>query len=1122
MSENIQILNSKLSPPKTSDTVERARLLSLTSQSPKKRLTTIVASAGYGKTTLVAQAKSLWNSKTIWYRLEESDRDLSTFISYLVAGLRKYHPEFGMATLKYLRETRDVDIELRPVLNIFMSEIEDIVQEDTIIVLDDYHLIKDSQEIKEALGIFLHDLSSLIHLILISRSETFLPLSRLRSMQEVIDINEQDLAFTAGEIQQLYSEMFDISLEPCNIDTIYHKLGGWIAGLILLCHSLKAKPPVEIEKNLLNLEGSKKAIFTYLEENVYNALSPEIQDFLIRTSIFTRFNATLGDRVLHLDYSLQVLRYLEDNRLFTTCVDAEGQWYCYHQLFRDFLLSRMKQELAHEAVVRLHRETAILLEESAEEDEAVGHYLKAEEFERACGLLKSVGRKLFTEGRFQLLSSYLQGIPVGYLDDHPWMQFLQAQLTGLRGNHETAIGKYDQALKGFLKQTDEEGVQECLIESGLIYFQAGTLTEAQKRFQQLIGRQDLDPRLRIEVLGYLIYIAAYLGNMNLADRCFDDAISLLNKFADEALRYECLKWLYYYRGFRYAFSGDYNKVLEIVEYTKAISRDAGPYRYPVLSYLLVSVAYYGLQLYSEGYETAREGLSIIKEERPQSGRLASGWHSPRLSPRGQRGFPETFTSWLLAYSARNAAELGMITEAIEAGEESLKCFRKIGCRLGETLAYGILHRAYLKSGNALAAEQWARVGIEATRELTLPRAATLLKLNLAESLIEKGGLKEALQLLKEADQGISGGRDTVRLRLFYARLYWSDNRAAKALPQLLDALALCEQLHDDASVVAEKGWIVPLLVEALAQGRMPIYIRELIGKMRPDSTAQLALLQDSRKPVIRDAATGLLRELAKASPPGLRICLLGKFRIKRDGKEIPAASWKSRKAKTLLQFLIYSRPRGYLNKEVLMELLWPEEDPGLTAKRFHVALASLRKTLEPEIVRGMPSSYISRVGDSYRIDLGEEGWVDLENFTTELRHAREDNNTEKAVAHCLKAESLYGGDFLAEDHYSEWCCEAREKFQKDYLYLTKRIMAYYEGQANYTQCLVYAEKYLQIDKYAEDIYRALMRCYWETGDKFSLAQTFKKCKDNIMKELNCSLSEETEQLYCLLVSSQHS
>lgn len=1122
MSKVIRILSSKLTTPHTAGTIRRERLISLMSEAPGKRLTTVVAGAGYGKTTLVAQAESCWKTQTVWYRLDEFDRDFVTFLSYLVAAIRGFHSEFGLATLQHLSEAHHVNSELQPVLSTFLCEIEDSIRQDLTIVLDDYHSVKESQEINEAIEILLRDLSPLLHLILISRSEPAFPLSRLRARREVLDIREENLAFTVGETGQLYEKIFDISLSSNSIDGIHDKMEGWIAGLILLCHSLRGKAPEEIQENLLKLRGSRRTVFRYLEENVYGALTHETQRFLIKTSILLRIHATFCDRLLNTDNSSRILRYLEDNHLFTASVDDDGQWYSYHQLFRDFLLGRLKEELGHESIVMLHLNAATLLEGSAEEDDAVRHYLSAGEYERACSLLKKVGKRLFSEGRFQLLSSYLGGIPAVFLDDHPWLRFLQAQLAGLRGKHRSAIEQYDRAVHRFIMQKDEQGVLSCLVETGLTYYQTGELRKAQHIFQDLLERDSLDSKVRIEILGYLIYNSSYLGDMDFADRCFDDAMALLKELHDEDLRYKCLLWIYYYRAFRYLFSSDYAKALETAEYAKLISRDSEPYRYPLAFYLPAASAYCGLRLYSEGFDVAREALSIIKKGRiqSQSGTTPTGWHSPRSSPGGKRALPDTFIPWLLATAAKNAVESGRISEALEDAEESLKSFRRMGFCRGEAFSYSILSRAYHKSGNRAAAEQCARSGIEAIRGLTWLRQEGLLKVYLSAFLIEKGEHDEALQLLPEAEGCPSDSLCVAWIDFLYARLYWSNNRRDDALFRLLKGLEICEQDRFGSRFTSEKHWIIPLLVEVFAQGNMRTFIPELISQMQPDAAAQLALLQQSENPTIREAATSLLKKPAKVSSPSLQVHLLGKFRVSLDGKEIPRERWKSSKARTLFQFLAASRSRGYVNKEILMELLWPEEDPAVTAKRFHVALAALRKTLEPEIVRGVPSSYVFRMGDSYRIELGDQGWVDIERFTEELKRAEKERNAQQSIAHLLNAESFYGGDFLEEELYSEWCSRFREEFTKDYLYATRKIVEDLERRGAYVKCMEYAEKHLKVDQYAEDIYRLLMICYWKTGDKFRMARTFKRCRDRIARELNCGLSEETELLYSKLASNR--
>ena len=237
----------------------------------------------------------------------------------------------------------------------------------------------------------------------------------------------------------------------------------------------------------------------------------------------------------------------------------------------------------------------------------------------------------------------------------------------------------------------------------------------------------------------------------------------------------------------------------------------------------------------------------------------------------------------------------------------------------------------------------------------MPAYEALLKLRLARTLVEKGESAEALQLLNDPDGRVRKLMHPVWLSLLLGRLHWSDNQPAAGLVHLVSALEICQRGRQDSLLVSERHWIVPLLVEAFAQGKMQNYITEVIGKMEPEASGQLILLQRSGNSGLRQAASHLLRELPKASARGLQVHFFGKFRVVNGTGEIPSTAWKSRKAKTLFQYLIHSRPRGYTNKEILMELLWPEEDPAITAKRFHVALASLRKTLEPGDREGNPA-----------------------------------------------------------------------------------------------------------------------------------------------------------------------
>ncbi|MBU0769142.1 MAG: hypothetical protein KJ687_08625, partial [Proteobacteria bacterium] len=299
-------------------------------------------------------------------------------------------------------------------------------------------------------------------------------------------------------------------------------------------------------------------------------------------------------------------------------------------------------------------------------------------------------------------------------------------------------------------------------------------------------------------------------------------------------------------------------------------------------------------------------------------------------------------------------------------------------------------------------------------------------------------------------------------------------------------------------------------------------IRRLVNKNETKPGGSLKLLSKPNHLLINDAPVDDQNAIPKLQTPSLMVYLFGKFRVFQGDREIYDKRWKSKKAQMIFKYLLYHRLKGYLKKDVLMELLWPEDDPVKTAKRFHVALASVRKTLEPEITRGTPSAYILRSGDAYRIDIGNEGYVDIDNFKKELKLAKKRKDSEESIDHLLKAESIYRGDFLEEDLYVQWCDEERERFKEEYLQLLEEIIKYYHVKKDYKKCIYYANKYLKTDRYAESIYQLLMIYYSRIGNNAMVNKIFKKCKDNIIKGLDCPVSKETEKLYHELTSDSGS
>ncbi len=196
-----------------------------------------------------------------------------------------------------------------------------------------------------------------------------------------------------------------------------------------------------------------------------------------------------------------------------------------------------------------------------------------------------------------------------------------------------------------------------------------------------------------------------------------------------------------------------------------------------------------------------------------------------------------------------------------------------------------------------------------------------------------------------------------------------------------------------------------------------------------------------------------------------------------------------------------------------MELLWPEEDPRKSAQRFHVALASIRKTLEPDILKGNRSSYICRSGQAYRMVMGENGESDLRQFIGTVGSADRASDDEIAQDLYRKACAIYKGPFLREDPFDDWCETAREKYRQVYLSVLKRMLSSLERTDDWAQCIDTASAYLELEPYDEGMIQQLMRYHIRTGNRIMASRLYITFRQAVQEEFHCTVSDETTALY---------
>jgi LuxR family maltose regulon positive regulatory protein len=284
-----------------------------------------------------------------------------------------------------------------------------------ILVLDDYHLVTD-KAIHEAVEFFLDHLPPRLCLVIATRNDPLLALSRLRVRGQLVEVRADQLRFSREEAAQFLNERLQLELSLRAIASLEERTEGWIAGLQLAALSLRGRS--DKERFVERFAGSHRHLVDYLMDEVLGRQTPEVRLFLQRTSILERFTASLCQTVSRQPDSPAILRHLVDANLFLIALDDERTWYRYHHLFAEFLRHRLA-EAEGEEVLELHRRASEWFEWEGWSDEAIHHALSANDLERAGQLVERIAFSLQNTSNNLQLVNYVSQFPLEMLASLP-------------------------------------------------------------------------------------------------------------------------------------------------------------------------------------------------------------------------------------------------------------------------------------------------------------------------------------------------------------------------------------------------------------------------------------------------------------------------------------------------------------------------------------------------------------------------------------------------------------------------------------------------------------------------------------------------------------------------------
>jgi LuxR family transcriptional regulator, maltose regulon positive regulatory protein len=399
------VISTKLfRPDPRHQTVERTRLHDLLRQGCSLPLTLVVAPAGWGKSTLVADWLRQDRVTAGWVSLDGGDDDPHRFWRYLLLAAGQAGPGAGTAALRRLDAAKS-DV-LRDVLPTFINEVTSSGRP-LVLVLDDYHLITSAQ-VHASVAALLDRCPPQLHLVLITRADPPLPLSRLRVRGELGELRAEHLRFSLDEAREFFGGRLGTRLPEQDVHRLVARTEGWAAGLQLAALRLKdrADPSAFIER----FTGADWHIVNYLGEEVLTSQPPRVREFLLVTSVLNRMCAPLCNALTGRADGAELIDEVNRANLFLIPLDDERHWFRYHHLFGGLLRHELARTAPHQPSA-LHRQAAQWYAANGDPAEAIGHAISSGDDSLTGRLVAAHWRQHFNAGQLETVRRWLEALP---------------------------------------------------------------------------------------------------------------------------------------------------------------------------------------------------------------------------------------------------------------------------------------------------------------------------------------------------------------------------------------------------------------------------------------------------------------------------------------------------------------------------------------------------------------------------------------------------------------------------------------------------------------------------------------------------------------------------------------
>jgi ATP/maltotriose-dependent transcriptional regulator MalT/DNA-binding SARP family transcriptional activator len=1048
---------SKVVVPRLPDTLlDRPALDQRILEACRRRVTLVVARAGFGKTTAVAAALDQ-SPAPVWYQLDAGDRTLSRLVLGLVDALRLRVPELAAGAALTPTSTlgpesgSDERPRARATAGAIAEALRQSGREDLVLIVDDLHELDGAEGPLAFVEALCRNGPS--HVVLTSRTPVPFPFDRLRGQGELAELGAADLAFSQGEVAQLLGAWVGDG-GPELAEQVVELTGGWPVGVRLAAEALAAAPRDGRSEVLTRLSKERGALQRYLLREVLDAEPATTRQLLEVLVAVPEADGVLCAELVGTDVAGE-LADLEQRGIFLRPGSGPG-WVRLGPLVREVL-----QASSSAATLRRMRDRALRwFTDRGYAAQALAVAAAMQDPDVVVPALERFGTAALAAGRVDLILELCGDVP----PDHrtPRVQQLHGEALRLAGSWDEALVQFKQAARA-----DGSLPAGHAWRAGLIHYQRGDLNEALAVFRRAV-RDGSAPADEALLLAWESAVRWRRGDIDAAEATAKSAFALATSAGDDqalAAAHTALAMVAAAHGNRRDNDSHYLQALERAERA-------------------------GDALQTIRIRTNR--ASFFLEEGAAEQALAEADAALRLT--NLTGFA-AFHSLALTNRAEALLMLGRLDESqadLRAAEAIEQRLRSLDIRY-PLLQLGELYR--LRGDRSLARTAYAET-------LRLSESADDLQslvpalAGLARVLAEED--PEGARALAERAVNTGSGMGHTAALLAVARVHLAaDNLGAAAEQARMaheaaitrrDRPAIAEALEIQGLAQADRVRALALIEEARGiweeLGNPIGVLRTLLAAGRLMATTDGEVLAEhAERELHARGAHGAVSDVPagrRARRP-IEIHCLGGFRLLRDGAVVPVTEWQSRKARDLLKLLVARRGRP-VPRETLMASLWPDEPPERLGNRLSVALSTVRGVLDP--AKQYPSDwFVVADQNAVALDLDHVA-VDVEDFLSGaerglalVRRGKRD----EGLALLTAVEPRYRGEFLEEDLYEDWAADLREQARAVYVALLRVVADAAARDGDHDGAVRRHLRLLERDPYDEEAHLQLVRTLVKAG-----------------------------------------